>query len=168
MFGQRDLHARRRSCYNHNVYILDAEKTMAHIVIVEESSSRLSQLQTALRGHRLVCTGNVDRALNAVKANQFDLLIAPVYLSSADVFHLVRTAAEIDRRVRIVLYTTEKAKTARYATTAIRAAAEFLGVYRYLLLEDPSNEELRKALEECIPVESWARLSSESGRIYEI
>lgn len=168
MYGQRDLPARRRSCYNRIVYILDAEKTMAHIVIVEESSSRLAQLQTSLRGHRLVCTNNVDKALNAIKSNQFDLLIAPVYLSSADVFYLVRTAAEIDGRVRIVLYTTEKGKTARYATTAIRAAAEFLGVFRYILLENPVNDELRKALEDCIPVESWATLSSDSGRIYEI
>jgi DNA-binding NtrC family response regulator len=141
---------------------------MAHIMIIEECTERLRLLQTALRGHKLVCSANVERALATIRTSQFDLLIAPVYLDDGDIFYVVRSAAELDRNLRIVLYTTDKTKTAKYATQAIQSASGHLGVHKYILLENPDMAELRQQLEQCMTPGTCATLSSDSGRIYEL
>jgi CheY-like chemotaxis protein len=141
---------------------------MANILVVDENQQRLRGVQHALTPHKLVCTSHVERAILALKTRNFDLLIAPIYLNSGDIFTLVRTASEIARDVRPVLLSVDPAETAKYATPSIQTAARFLGVYRYLLLNAPDTVTLRKELEGCLPAHALAVLSHDTGTIYEI
>jgi CheY-like chemotaxis protein len=141
---------------------------MASILIVDEHDNRLRCLQSALSPHKLVCTKNVPRALTALQTHQFDLLVAPVYLESGDVFTLVHSAAELSTGIRTVLLSLDRDNANRYATKPIQSAARFLGVHKYVLLEAPDAVTLREAIERCIPSDTLATLSREAGTIYEL
>lgn len=141
---------------------------MAQILIVDDNRSRLRALQAALPHHKLVCTTNVERALTAMFTRHFELLIAPIYLDSGDIFTLVRSVFELKKDLRIVLVSTDKEQTSRYATDPIQTAAGFLGVYRYILMDAPDTVTLKAELERCLPAECLATLSSDTGTIYEL
>lgn len=127
---------------------------MARILVLQEMEKNISNLQEALEphGHELFVMNRELQALNTLKHEQIDLIIAAVYLQESDVFDFLKAvkAQEKYKHIPFVFYCSAVSTFARSVRGGLKIAAEHLGVDLYVTMEEFDADLLCEQIEDCL------------------
>ncbi len=131
---------------------------MAQILVLQETPARFKPLTTVLAGcHNLMEVNSVERAMVALEAHDFDLIISRVHLESGSVFefmHRVKQNPEL-KNIPFVCFSGRFGKVARRLDPLMMRIGELHGIKKFIRLEDYCStgqcdfDALKQTFEEC-------------------
>jgi len=130
----------------------DANREMAHILVVDDEKSICELLEITFRkeGHRVEVAHNVEGAKRKLEASLYDIIISDVRMPGETGVELLRFAREVAPDSYFVLITGVPS-----LETAIAAANE--GANRYVIKDHDLVEQLRVAVREVTENLKWKK-----------
>lgn len=127
---------------------------MARILILQEMEKNIDNLKEALEphGHTLFIKHRELEALETLKYEEVDLIIAAVYLRESDVFDFLKAvkAQEGTRNIPFVFYCSAVSTFAKSVRGGLKIAARAMGADLYVTMEEFDADELCRQIEECL------------------
>jgi diguanylate cyclase (GGDEF)-like protein len=117
----------------------------ANILIIDDDSDVLNMLELGLQDEfKIVAMFQPDRALNALKSGDFDLVVTDIMMPYVSGFEILRSAKETNELIEVILLTGELPDRARPAVTFLQN-----GAHDYLL-KPVKLSELKVAIEKAL------------------
>jgi diguanylate cyclase (GGDEF)-like protein len=117
----------------------------ANILIIDDDSDVLNMLELGLQDEfNIVAMFQPDRALNALKSGDFDLVISDIMMPYVSGFEILRSTKETNELIEVILLTGELPDRARPAVTFLQN-----GAHDYLL-KPVKLSELKVAIEKAL------------------
>ncbi|MDR3614210.1 MAG: hypothetical protein P4L53_11660 [Candidatus Obscuribacterales bacterium] len=127
---------------------------MARILILQEMEQNIDNLKEALEphGHKLFIKQRELAALDTLKHEPIDLIIAAVYLRESDVFDFLKAvkAQDSTHEIPFVFYCSAISTFAKSVRGGLKIAAKAMGADLYVTMEEFDAVELCRQIEECL------------------
>jgi CheY-like chemotaxis protein len=132
---------------------------MAQILVLQETPARFKPLTAVLAGrHKLTEVNSVERAMTALAAHNFDLIISRVHLESGSVFEFMHRVKQdpLLKSIPFVCFSGRFGKIARRLDPLMMRIGELHGMKKFIRLEDYCStgtcdfNALRQTFEECL------------------
>src|SRR5262245_25065245 len=108
---------------------MNSSKKKANILIVDDDSDVLNMLELGLQDEfNIVAMFQSDKALDALKSGDFDLVITDIMMPYVSGFEILRSTKETNELIEVILLTGELPDRARPAVTFLQN-----GAHDYLL-----------------------------------
>jgi CheY-like chemotaxis protein len=127
---------------------------MARVLVLQEKSDNIANIQASLPDCQLLHVRTVDEASELI-FNGVDMIISAVHLEhDGSVFDLLKLAKADERTkdIPFVFYCSQNSAFARSVRDGLQIAARALGADKYITMEDYDPRELRHEFIECLPV----------------
>jgi CheY-like chemotaxis protein len=125
------------------------------ILLLESNPTYIAELQRELEspGHHVVITPTIYKAVQALEAGDFDLIVSDIHLETESAFDLLRTvkANVKTRSITFVFYCIHPSDLTMSMQDGLDIASAALGAAEFILMDHYDPGELCRRIEKHLP-----------------